>query len=250
MRIFVAFLIALLTALTAAEATTVQSLGIPVTAIGSMTHSVPTCPTLEGQSCYNAATGSINFFIPVSPEKSGVFGVTDVGGGQTAGTLPDVGGGTESSVALTMFLLFSPIAVPTDTATMTFSFVDLDLANVNDPYGFFESVKFYKADGTEVTPWITMAPQSGSSPLPFSVMGDADQQTILFPDVTSIVTDPFFMELRFKTSYSSLGKNTPESMIATLTTASVPEPGTAAMLGTGLLALGVSARWLGRRRKP
>ena len=63
--------------------------GVPVTGVGG-SQSIPNCPTLEGQSCCDPATGVIPFFIPLRSSTSGIFGVTPVTGG-TAGTFSDTG---------------------------------------------------------------------------------------------------------------------------------------------------------------
>ncbi|MGE0407160.1 MAG: hypothetical protein AB7O65_12755, partial [Candidatus Korobacteraceae bacterium] len=167
----------LVSSVSVAKADTI--LGKPVTAIGSSTQAVPTCPTLEGDVCYNSSTGLISFYIPLKSSTSGVYGVTDVGGGKTAGTFSDSGDGTSN--ALTMYLLFSPVSLPVGTASLKFEFTDLDLTGVNDPYGFFETIRFYSQSGTALTPTITQNNQSGTSPLAFSVSGNSDKQTILFP---------------------------------------------------------------------
>lgn len=230
------------------EAVPVTVFGRPVTGVASSTGAVPDCPALEGSSCFDTATGSIGFFIPLSTENAGVFGVTNLGSGQTAGTFSDYGGGTENADALTMYLRFSPVAAPAATASMRFDFVDLDLSGVNDPQGFFESVRFYDASGLALTPTITVVGQSSSSPLPFSVTGNSTNQTILFPDIASMVNDPFYLELRFRSSYTGTGRNTIESLIATLTSEAapppqqVPEPGTLGLLGIGLVVVAMAVR--------
>jgi hypothetical protein len=220
-----------------AQADTVL-LGVPVSGIGG-TQSVPNCPTLEGQSCYNATTGAITFFIPLKPSTSGIFGVTPVTGG-TAGTFADTGYGTAN--ALTMYLMFAPVGLPVQSATLTFSFVDLDLAGVNDPAQFFERVKFIAQDGTALTDWITTNGQSGSSPLAFTVSGNSTSQTIYFPDVTSIMANPFYVELQFGSQWNQKGTNTPETLTATLVTTPIPEPGTLTLVATGLAGAALSRR--------
>jgi hypothetical protein len=229
-------------------------IGVPVTAIASTTLAVPACPASEGLSCYNPTTGQTNFFIPLSSSNSGVFGVTPHSGG-TAGTFVDSGFGTSN--ALTMYLMFSPVNLPVLSASLTFDFIDLDLAGVNDPANFWEAIRFYSAAGIALTPWITANGQSGGGLLNYTVTGNTYGQTIFFPDVTSILQNPFYIQLNFSSLYksSSKGKNTIESLTPILSYTPVPppppppvpEPASLVLFGSGLIAVGQLVRLRNKR---
>jgi hypothetical protein len=224
-----------------AQADTV--LGVPVTGIGG-SQAVPNCPTLEGQVCYNPATGNVNFFIPLTTATSGIFGTTVINSsGTTAGTTADTGSGVAS--ALSMFLMFSPVTLPVQGATLTFTFVDLDLSGANDPAHFFETIRFYNQNGAPLTPLITSITQTGPCTASsfFCVSGNSTTQTIFFPDVSGILNNPFYIELVFGSQWNQRGTNTVESLTATLVTTPVPEPGTLMLLGTGIAGI------LGLRRR-
>jgi hypothetical protein len=217
-----------------AQADTV--LGVPVTGIGG-SQAVPTCPSTEGQVCYNAATGNIGFFIPLSTSTDGVYGTTLIASGVTAGTSPDSGYGVAN--ALSMYLMFSPVTLPVQTATLTLNFIDLDLSGANDPNQFFETIQFYEENGSALTPLISSINQTGPCTPGqfFCVSGNGTTQTIYFPDVTSILNNPFYVELVFGSQWNQKGTNTMENLTATLVTTPVPEPGTMVLLGTGLAGM-------------
>ncbi|MCS7173248.1 MAG: hypothetical protein N0A24_07630 [Armatimonadetes bacterium] len=233
--------------------------GIPVVSLGSSTPAVPNCPTLEGSVCYDPSTGRIGFYIPLNPAYNGIYGVTPVPSSFphfTAGTIPDARSGSFSNPdALRMFLLFSPVGIPVGSATLTFRFEDLDLTGANDPSRFFERIAFYDASGSPLSGPIHLM-GSGCTPLPCTITGDANQQTITFsdsPQLRALLTgDPFFVELRFGSHADGKKKevfvNTPEFLWATLQTErlpppQVPEPPGVLLWGTAL----VMTAW-GRRR--
>lgn len=229
-----------------AEATPVTVFGQPVTGIGSSIQAVPNCSGPSAPGCFNPSTGSINFFIPINPADGGTFGVTHTPSGPSAGTFSDSRTGPFSnSGILTMNLLYTPIAspLPVTSASLAFTFVDLDLVGGSDPRGFYESVKLFNATGGQLSPLITQLGQSSAgSPLPFTVSGTLTSQTILFPNVASLVgADPLNVQLRFGSRIELAGtwRNTMESLTSTLTLTSSPVPGpdTLILFGSGLVGL-------------
>jgi hypothetical protein len=239
-------------AVSESHALTMTSFGQAVTGFGSNVQAVPTCATPSSPGCFNPVNGNVNFYIPINPADNGVFGVTTTPGGLKAGTFADTNTAPFNNTnSLTMYLRFSPIApLLLASATLTFSFVDLDLIGGSDPTGFTETMTVYGSGGA-LSPTITMLGQSGTTPLAFNVSGNSTSQTVTFPDVRSVLLgDPFYVKLVFGANMTAPGQwtNTLESMTATLTTTTVtPEPSSLLLFGTGLAA---AAAWRVGRRKP
>jgi hypothetical protein len=139
-----------------------------------------------------------------------------------------------------MWLRFSPVTLGQNTLTLTFS--DLDLFGVNDPNYFFESVEIYNAALTS-----PVLVDSIADPQVVLASTNPNNQTLsMLLDVTN---NPFYTRLRFRTSFVGAlpGSyvNTLETVLATLSPVSVPEPTTLTLLGGGLLLIGFASR---RRR--
>jgi hypothetical protein len=218
----------------------VDVLGRPVTGIGSTTAAVPDYPAKEGNAYYHAATGDVQYYIPLSTSKGGTFGVTYIGYGKTAGTTSDSGDGSRYST-LSMYMLFDVPLTATGPAKLTVDFDDLDLIGANDPNGFYEAVKFYDADGDAISSKISRITDESAADSMFdwSVNGNDDDQQIVFDDVSALITSPqLFLRLDFYSSSERCATNTPEGLRATLTTTTggdpVPEPASLALAALGL----------------
>lgn len=216
----------------AAHATPVQSLGVPVASFTSDNQVVPLGPN-----------NFIEMFIPISAAGSGVFGVNGVGTAADNGS----GGGN-----FDMFLNFGIFADPLVNVQLVFDFIDFDLGLVNDinevqQGDFQETVRFFGVNG-----FTTAVIEDIEDDVPgmFSVDGNFDTQQIIFTDISNFftpsATDPFVIGLNFS-SFVTLGLqglNTAEYVRATLYANAVPEPATLALLASG----GLFAGWGARRR--
>jgi len=220
--------------------------------------------------------GNIEYFIPLTSDgsTSGTYGVDAVTGG-IAGTFSDSGSGFDYNPAggLDMYIRYdlSGEATPSVATAIRFDFVDLDLVDINDPSGFFESIRFsyFDDDGIEqmLTDTLTDASDGFSYVAPgvsatVNSGGNNDPSSIEFTGLESIVNniadaggdyvDEFYLRVFFGSRASSSATNTAEELMSSAMTqadimpepnATVPEPSAVVVwLLLGVTAIGRSYR--------
>jgi PEP-CTERM motif len=189
--------------------------GVTVDGLGSSTG--------VGTTVFRSALGgnAVKYYIPLTAAPATcTFGVD-------CGTVADSGSG---GTVMSMFMKFNPVST-TEASWLEILFEDLDLAGANDPFGFLETVEVFNGSGTSLTGLITDISNS-------LVTGDFDTQQLLSFGLGVLGSTPLWLELRFSSNYIYTGTNTPEFLIATVS--SVPEPATLGILGLGLLGLGLA----------
>jgi len=184
--------------------------------------------SIVGETEFRAALGgdAIKYFIPLG-DDSGVYGVDD---GGDFGLTSDFGNGGGT---LSMYLLFEPINVGAPYV-LDILFEDLDLANANDPVGFFESIEVLSADG------LTSLSGGVITDIGGLIAGDASTQQLLSLFLGAITDDPFLVRLDFTAAFSSYGSNTAEYLIAEIN--EVPIPGAVWLFVAGLAGFGFAGR--------
>ena len=175
--------------------------------------------------------GTIGFYIPLSGSDN--YGDNDSAGDGTSSDSCSTYSGTCTGGELTMTLFFA--GIEPGVATVSLYFTDLDADGVNDPWFFIEELIIYDQDGVGGIPIATI---DAANDLDFA---NYNNQMIDF-DLT--VSGDFYVILVFSTAFnpdvSGSFRNTREYMLATAT--SVPEPGTLALFGAGLIMLGFGVR--------
>ena len=163
---------------------------------------------------------AIEYYIPLTSGGTCTYG-------DGCGESSDTGrGGTEMS----MFLRFDGLST-TSASTLNIAFEDLDLLGVNDPWWFRETVEVSHSSGS------TGLIDSILSPY---VTGDHDTQQFLSMDLGVLASSTFFVELTFTADSRYYARNTPEYLVATIT--SVPLPATGLLILGAMGGIGLMAR--------
>jgi len=216
-------------------------------------------------------TNAIEYFIPLSEAAKGTYGVGTLCGGDGAGTCADDGSGygygdptPDPDIlpeALFMNIFFKMDGLPASkSAELSFEFDDLDLKDVNDPTGFFESISlsYWNWDSSTST-FDTLESLSGTiheaitTPPPDDAPLKTADDNLITWDLSLLALDAlntsaadkqgFWIQLGFGSSYTGTGRNTPEYLTAELTVSPVPVPAAVWLFGTTLIGfVGMSRR--------
>lgn len=200
-----------------------------------------------GAAVGSQAGGDISFYALLNGE--GTYGV---GSNATNGLVADTCRRTTSSSTntctggtLNMWLRFAPVTLGANVLTLAFT--DLDLRGVNDPSYFLESVRIFDYSGLVRTEVAFVDHEDDPEVVRAN---DTYQRLDLDVDVDN---NPYYVQLVLGTIFRSNAPtgtytNTRESLRATMTSVSVPEPATLSMLGAGLLLIGFATRRHTKRR--
>ncbi|WP_028863509.1 PEP-CTERM sorting domain-containing protein [Psychromonas aquimarina] len=225
---------------------------LPAVAYASPIIGTPTTSTgttaVVNSSYYNAATGAVKYFIPIDNTMSdGVYGVDGYGLSSDSGSTP------LGSATLDMYLYFD-IAPGMTGTSLTLWFDDLDLADINTPTGFFETLAFNESVNGELggdivdefvyTTWQgleALANVSFGGPIP------NNNRNVSMTISGLNLEDDFRLNLQFTSYDNNLHgwyRNTAEYLSAKLTVepTQVPEPQTSILLAAGILVMAIARR--------
>jgi hypothetical protein len=182
-----------------------------------------------------AADPEINFFIPLSDNESGVYGVGGVGQSSDACSTSIFSSDRCGGGYLGMLLEFEGASA--GSHIMTLAFNDLDLAGVNDPWYFFETLAIFALDSTPSLDFVWNAFD------PLVTFKSHDDQTLQV-GIDLLSSGNLYVGLLFNSTIAASGSfyNTEETLVASLDRVSVPEPATLSLLGAGLLVMGFARR--------
>jgi PEP-CTERM motif len=219
-------------------------IGVTVDGIGSHTEVGSTAdrPLLEGLDLVDGVSDGIavEYYIPLVDNadipglgagNACTYGVSYGSGNDTyaCGTASDSGDG---GALMSMFIKFDPVST-TETTFLEVLFEDLDLADANDPVGFLETLQVFNGIGNSLTGLITDISSS-------FVDGNKDTQQLLSLNLGVLGSTPLWLEMQFSANFDRNGRNTPEYLIAAVT--SVPEPSSLLLFLVGLFLIPVARR--------
>jgi hypothetical protein len=201
-------------------------------------------------------SGRIKYYIPLDEDLTGVYGVTSPAHVcDYVGECHDHGDGVgyDDASALDMNIFFNLAGLPqSESAQLDFVFDDLDLTDINDPNGFFESMSLSYWDGADYQ--LIDGVIKNSSHMSGTVNIDSVDPITWNLDLAALgilgdLNDSntndngFWIQLGFGSDYYTRGKNTAEYLTAALTVSPVPVPAAIWLFGTALIGfVGMSRR--------
>ena len=174
----------------------------------------------------------IGYYIPLADSGSCTFGVD-------CGLAADTGSGGQT---MDMWLHFA--SVDGGFSVLNLFFEDLDLMSANDPAGFFEAVDVFDTAGTLIAGFSNINDIGAS--------GSASEQQILNMDLGFLTANTdYWTRLTFSASYTGIGQNTPEFLLAVVDADPDVQPPEVPLPAAGwllLTAIGAGAA-VGRKKR-